>query len=96
MIQPCSTVTRWSLFLALSYGGGLIQATAPELATGQVLDRQVEQLLGNNCTGLLGAPADDVDSLEVNLKLYASFLTQGRPARPAEERHPFKARPHRF
>lgn len=70
-------IIKRSLITAVCAGIGLLQATIPQLVLAQVLDRRVEQLLANNCTGLLGAPADDVDSLTGNLKALCQFPNTG-------------------
>lgn len=77
MRQQRSTIMERSFSLVLTIGMGLLPMTFADGAVAQVLDRRVEQLLANNCTGLLGAPANDVDSLTGNLKALCQFPNTG-------------------
>jgi uncharacterized protein YhjY with autotransporter beta-barrel domain len=47
-----STIVKRSVILAVSVGVGLLQLGQPAMATAQVLNQQVNQLLSNNCSAL--------------------------------------------
>lgn len=75
--MPWQNMKHWRTYFIFSSAlvVGLSHLYQPGSAPAQVLNQQVNQLLANNCTNLLGAPAANLGSLGPNLAALCQFPT---------------------
>lgn len=75
--MPWQNMKHWRTYFIFSSAlvVGLSHLYQPGSAPAQVLNQQVNQLLANNCTNLLGAPATNLGSLGPNLAALCQFPT---------------------
>ncbi len=77
MILHNSTRTTGHFIIASAVVFALIQMCQAGEASAQVLNLRVNELLANNCTNLLGAPAASLGSLGPNLAALCQFPNTG-------------------